>query len=236
MTGIFSVTLIISNVASAGKIIALGPFALPGGAVIFPVSYIFGDILTEVYGYHRSRKIIWTGFFGLCLAALTFWIVEVLPAASFWNDQATYAKVLGFVPRIVTPSMIAYVCGEFANSFVISKMKYWAKGRRGLQQAWRFVASTIVGEGVDSVVFMAIAFTGVIGVTDMIRTGLTLYIFKVVYEIIATPISVPLANWVKKYEGLDHIDYPEITSYNPFHFLSGENSVAQESPQTGNTR
>ncbi|HKX31220.1 MAG TPA: queuosine precursor transporter [Blastocatellia bacterium] len=216
ITGLFVASLIISNVASSGKIVALGPLTLPGGAILFPISYIFGDILTEVYGFALSRKIIWTGFACLVLAALTFWIVGVLPGASFWNDQATYDKVLGFVPRIVVASMAAYFLGEFGNSWVLSKMKYWDRGKRGIKQAWRFIASTIVGEGIDSVVFMVIAFTGKLTVSEMITTGGTLYLFKVLYEIIATPISVRFAEWVKRIEGVDHIDYPEYTDYNPF--------------------
>lgn len=216
ITGIFVASLIISNVASSGKIIALGPLVLPGGAVLFPISYIFGDVLTEVYGYGLSRKIIWTGFASLVLAALTFWIVGILPGASFWNDQATYDKVLGFVPRIVTASMTAYFLGEFCNSWVISKMKYRNRGERGTKQAWRFIASTIVGEGVDSIVFMGIAFTGRLTISEMIATGGALYIFKVLYEVIVTPFSVRFANWIKKIEGIDQIDHPEHTTYNPF--------------------
>lgn len=232
ISGLFAVTLIVSNIASSGKIIAIGPFALPGGAVVFPLSFIFGDILTEVYGFHRSRKIIWTGFAGLVLAAVTFAIVQALPAASFWNDQETYDKILGFVPRIVLASVLAYLAGEFSNSYVLSKMKFWAKGKVGGQQAWRFVASTIVGEGVDSLVFMIVAFTGVFSVEDMVRTGLTLYFFKVAYEVIATPFSTRFANWVKKYEGVDVIDYPETTSYNPFNIFGANSSEATQS-QTG---
>jgi queuosine precursor transporter len=216
ITGLFVASLLISNVASSGKIIALGPLALPGGAILFPISYIFGDILTEVYGFAKSRKIIWTGFACLVLAALTFWIVGILPGASFWNDQATYDKVLGFVPRIVVASIAAYFLGEFSNSWVLSKMKYWDRGKRGIHQARRFIVSTVVGEGIDSIVFMSIAFTGSLTLREMIVTGGTLYLFKVIYEIIATPISVRLAELVKKIEGVDHIDYPERTTYNPF--------------------
>jgi uncharacterized integral membrane protein (TIGR00697 family) len=216
ITGIFTVTLVISNIASAGKIIAFGPLALPGGAVLFPISFIFGDILTEFYGYERSRRVIWTGFASLLLAAITFAAVEALPAASFWRDQETYHKVLGFVPRLTIASLVAYFCGEFANSWVLSKMKYQAKGKRGGKQAWRFIASTIVGEGVDSFVFMTMAFSMVLSLNNMLRTGFTLYLFKVLYEVIFTPFSTRLANWVKKVEGLDAIDRPENINYNPF--------------------
>ena len=222
ITGIFTVTLVISNVASAGKIVAVGPFALPGGTILFPVSFIFGDVLTEVYGYERSRKVIWTGFAGLLLSAITFGLVEVLPPASFWQDQETYQKVLGFVPRLVVASLVAYCCGEFANSWVLSKMKYSADGRRGWPQAWRFIASTIVGEGIDSIVFITTAFSMVLSAGNVLRVGLTLYVFKVLYEVVLTPISVPFANWVKKFEGLDEIDRPSQTSYNPFSIFFGK--------------
>lgn len=215
-TGFFVACLIISNVASAAKIVAIGELALPAGAIVFPISYIFGDILTEVYGYAQSRRVIWTGFGCLLLAVLVFYIGQLLPGAAFFNDQAAYEKVLGFVPRIVAGSMTAYFFGEFCNSWVVSKMKYRSNGRRGASQASRFLVSTIVGEAVDSVIFIVVAFGGVISIADLMRTGITLYAFKVVYEIIALPISVPFANWVKCYEGVDRIDCPETTSYNPF--------------------
>lgn len=141
-----------------------------------------------------------------------------MPAAPFWKDQETYQKVLGFVPRLVVASLLAYFFGEFANSWVLSKMKYLSQGRRGWQQAWRFIVSTIVGEGIDSIVFTVVAFSAVLSVSDMLRTGLSLYIFKVFYEIMLTPLSIRFANWLKKIEGLDEIDYPEKTNYNPFAF------------------
>lgn len=215
-TGIFVATLLISNIAAAGKIIALGPFIVTGGIVIFPVSYIFGDILTEVYGYQRSRKVIWTGFGCVFLAALTFVLVQKLPPALFWHNQAAYDSILGFVPRIFVSSVVAYLVGEFANSFVMSKMKYFAKGARGGSQAWRFVASTIVGEGVDTIIFTTLAFSGALPLESMFQIMLSGYILKVAYEAIATPFTVRFSNWVKKVEGIDKIDYPQETNYNPF--------------------
>lgn len=215
-TGIFVSTLIISNVASSAKIIAIGPFTFPGGALIFPISFIFGDILTEVYGYARSRKVIWTGFFCLLLATLTFYIVQIIPGASFWKAQEAYDTIFSIVPRVVAGSITAYFLGEFCNSWVLSKMKYWARGGRGLKQAWRFIASTIVGEGVDSAVVLAIGFSGVLSFQQMLEVGGSLYLFKVLYEIIATPFSTRFSNWVKRIEGVDQIDSPETTNYNPF--------------------
>ena len=129
--------------------------------------------------------------------------------------------ILGAVPRIVLASISAYFCGEFANSFVLSKMKYWSGGRRGLSQAWRFVASTIVGEGLDSVVFMVIAFAGALSGPELVQTTLSLYVFKVAYEVLATPLSTRVANWVKRVEGVDHIDRPDETNYNPLAAATG---------------
>jgi len=215
-TGIFVSTLIISNVASSAKIVSIGPFAFPGGAIIFPISFIFGDILTEVYGYARSRRVIWTGFFCLLLATLTFYIVQIIPGAAFWKGQEAYDTIFSIVPRVVAGSMTAYFLGEFCNSWVLSKMKYWARGGRGLKQAWRFVASTIVGEGVDSIVVLAIGFSGVLSLQQMLQVGGSLYVFKVLYEIIATPVSTRFSNWIKRVEGVDQIDFPDRTNYSPF--------------------
>jgi uncharacterized integral membrane protein (TIGR00697 family) len=163
------------------------------------------------------------------LAALTYLLVSALPAAPFWQDQAAYDKILGFVPRIVVASIVAYLCGEFCNSLVLSKMKYWARGQRGIKQAGRFIASTIVGEAVDTILVCIIAFGGVYGVSDLLWLGLSVYLFKVAYEIIATPFSIAFANWVKKIEGVDVIDRPETTSYNPFVVFEAEDGTVQAS-------
>lgn len=214
-TGFFVASLLLANVTSS-KIFEIGPVTLPGGAIVFPIVFIFGDILTEVYGYSLSRKIIWTGFACQILAGLVYLIVGILPPAFFWENQAAYDSILGFVPRIVFASIVAYFCGEFCNSFVLSKMKYWAQGKRGLKQAWRFIASTIVGEGVDTIIITTIAFAGIYSISELVQIGLSVYVFKVAFEVIATPISVRFANWVKKVEGVDVIDDPQTTSYNPF--------------------
>lgn len=214
-TGIF-VTVLVLIPATSSKIFAIGPFNLPGGTLVFPITFIFNDILTEVYGYARSRRIIWTGLGCQVLAALTYLIVGILPPASFWPHQQAYEVILGFAPRVAIASLLAYFCGEFANSIVISKMKYKAGGKRGLPQGWRFVASTIVGEAVDTVVFMLVAFLGIIPPTDLVYTLITLYVVKVIYEIAALPFSTRVANWVKKVEGIDQIDDPRTTHYNPF--------------------
>ncbi len=213
--GIFSAVLATVPVAST-KIFSIGPLQLPGGTVIFPLVFILNDVLTEVYGYDGSRRIIWTGLACQGLAALTLAAVGALPPAASWPNQAAYDAILGFAPRLALASFAAYLCGEFANSFVLSRMKYRDAGRGGLRQGWRFLASTIVGEGVDSAIFMVVAYTGTIPSGDLWRTLATLYVAKVLYEAAALPFSIPFANWVKRVEGLDSIDSPATTNYNPF--------------------
>ncbi len=215
LTGAFAAVLILSGIL-ASKIIAIGPLYLPGGVILFPLAFIFNDILTEVYGFARSRRIIWTGLACQLLAVIAIIIVGALPSAPFWQNQAAYDAVLGFAPRIFLASIAAYLCGEFANSFVLSKMKYLEKGKRGVKQGWRFAASTAVGEGIDSVIFMSIAFFGVLSAGELARTTITLYLVKVAYEIVVLPFSIRLSNWIKKVEGVDKIDRPEEVSYNPF--------------------
>ena len=144
-TGLFVAVLIMSNILSSAKFIEIGWLVMPAGVIVFPISFIFGDILTEVYGYARSRKVIWTGFFGLLLMLFFIILAKVLPPASFWQDQAAYERLFAVVPRLAIGGFIAYLLGEFCNSFVMSKMKFLDKGKRGIKQGWRFVLSTIVG-------------------------------------------------------------------------------------------
>ena len=188
-------------------------FVFSGAIFVFPISYIFGDILTEVYGYRASRKIIWTGFTSLILMTFCYWLVGMLPAASFWPNQGAYEAILGAVPRIVLASMIAYFAGEFSNSFVLSKMKVWMDGRH----LWmRTIGSTIVGEGVDSIIFASVAFYGTMPFGALVSLILSIYIFKVLYEILATPLTYFIVNKLKKAEGIDV--YDRGISYNPFNF------------------
>jgi uncharacterized integral membrane protein (TIGR00697 family) len=218
--GVFVTALLLANI-TAQKLLAIGPFTFTGGIVVFPISYIFGDILTEVYGYELTRKIIWTGLACQVLAAVVLLIVGALPPAPFWKYQEAYNQVLGVVPRIMSASIVAYLCGEFCNSVVLSKMKYRDNGQRGIKQTWRFVASTIMGEGVDTVLFIAIAFTGIYSTSTLVHTAANLYVLKVAYEVMATPVSTRFANWVKRVEGVDHIDRPDTTTYNPFSIRQG---------------
>lgn len=216
-TGLFVTVLVVSTIASS-KIFAVGSFFLPGGVIVFPILFIFNDILTEVYGYAQSRRVIWTGLFCQAFVGIVLAIVTALPPAPFWDGQPAFQRILGFVPRVALAGLMAYFSGEFANSFVLSKMKYLEQGARGLKQGWRFVASTMVGEGVDSIVFMLVAY-GSLMKSDLLNTLITLYVVKVLYEIVALPFTVKFSNWVKKIEGVDHIDTPQGTNYNPFSVL-----------------
>lgn len=200
----------------SSKFIVIGPLTIVGSTLIFPITFIFNDILTEVYGYRRSRIIIWTGMAMQIFAALFYWIIDIWPAASFWHNQAAYSTILGQAPRIVLASLSAYFFGEFANSFVLSKLKYKQDGKHGVAQASRFVWSTVVGEGLDSLLFMTVAFLGVMPTGELFKVVLTIWGIKVLYEIIALPLSMGIANWVKKVEGFDVIDDPQTTDYNPF--------------------
>lgn len=221
-TGLFVTVLLLSNVL-ASKFIALGPLNAGAGILIFPISYIFNDMFTEVYGFHRSRKIIWIGLGCQAFAAFMFFLVGMFPAAPFWHNQEAYDKILGATPRILAASLTAFFCGEFFNSLVMSKMKYWQHGARGFSQGYRFVASTVVGEAIDSLIFYSLAFYGTMSNANMLSSMLTMYICKVIYEIIAVPVTTRFTNWVKRVEGVDKIDLPQETDYNPF-------SLATDSP------
>ena len=215
LTAFFVASLLLANAVSA-KIIAIGPFTFPAGTIIFPLSFVVGDVLTEVYGYARSRNVIWTGASCQILGAFVYLLVGSLPAATFWHDQRAFDTILGFVPRIVVASATACFCGEFCNCWVLSKMKYLANGKRGWKQAGRFVASTATGQGVDSVVFVAIGYIGQIPAAQLIPVTATVYVVKIAWEFIALPLSVRLSNYIKDAEGVDHIDLPKYTKYNPF--------------------
>jgi queuosine precursor transporter len=215
ITGVFVAILVLTPSASS-KFIALGPLSIAGSTLFFPISYIFGDILTEVYGYERSRRVIWIGFACQVFAALMYALIQFWPAASFWHSETAYDIILGQAPRIVAGSLVAYFCGEFVNSFIVSKMKFIQGGRTGFALAARFVTSTIFGELIDSTLFMTIGFYGVLATNDLVTTILTIWILKTLYEIVALPVSMRIVAWVKRREGVDVIDRPETTNYTPF--------------------
>jgi queuosine precursor transporter len=207
---LFIAVLLISNVVSA-KIVQLGTFTFDGGTILFPLAYIFGDILTEVYGYKKSRRIIWLGFFANLLMAVIFIVVGKLPAASDWLNQGAYDVILGWVPRIVIASLIAYWAGEFTNSFVLAKIKILTKGK------WLFtrtIGSTLVGQIVDTGLFCLIAFYGQLSTSLLLTVIISNYIFKVSVEVIFTPATYAIVGFLKKKEKIDV--YDNNTSFNPF--------------------
>ena len=208
--GLFVASLLISNTTS-GKLWQLGKFTFPGGVLVFPLSYVFGDILTEVYGYARSRQVIWTGFAANLLMAFAYWAVITLPPASFWKNQDAFALTLGQVPRIVFASFLGYLIGEFANSFVLAKMKIWTQGRH----LWtRTIGSTIVGQAVDTITFIGVSFGGVWPLKYLFVTAGSLYAFKVLYEIAATPITYAVVRFLKEKEQMNYYDIN--TNFSPF--------------------
>ncbi|MDQ5954272.1 MAG: queuosine precursor transporter, partial [Patescibacteria group bacterium] len=181
----FVSVLLISNVAST-KIVDLGWFTFDGGTLLFPLSYIFGDILTEVYGYKKARGVIWLGFFSALMMSVVFIIVGKLPAAPDWGNQAAYDAILGLTPRIVLASLVAYTCGSFSNSLILAKMKLWTKGKK----LWmRTIGSTMVGEFIDSTLFILIAFLGILPFPLLITLIVSNYIFKTLVEIAFTPLT-----------------------------------------------
>jgi len=210
LLGIFVAIILISNIAST-KILVLWKFTFDGGTILFPLSYIFGDVLTEVYGYKRSRRVIWTGFFSAGLMSLVLWIVQVLPPASDWPNQAAYEALIGFVPRIVLGSLVAYFAGEFSNSYILSRMKVKMKGR----YLWmRTIGSTLVGEGIDTFIFCVVAFYGRIPDSLLFSIVVSNYIFKCGIEIVFTPVTYVFVSFLKRKEREDHYDYG--INYNPF--------------------
>jgi queuosine precursor transporter len=223
ITAVFVAALLISNVTSAAKILDWGVsilglrLAVDAGTLLFPISYILGDILTEVYGYHRSRKVIWTGFALSALMALTFWLVGHLPGEAQWETyagQEAYDAILGGVSSggIIIASLTAYFAGEFSNSYVMAKLKIATRGR----WLWvRTISSTLLGEGVDTVFFVLIAtYFGVFPRDIALTLIVTNYIFKVGIEALMTPVTYRIANSLKRAENEDFYDYH--TDFNPF--------------------
>jgi uncharacterized integral membrane protein (TIGR00697 family) len=215
----FVTVLLCSGIIGVQKVSAIGPFNFGTAIIFFPLSYIFGDILTEVYGYARSRRVIWAGFAALIFAALMSWIVVKMPAAPDWKGQQAYEMIFGNTPRIVCASLFAFWAGEFANSFVLAKMKVFTNGR----WLWtRTIGSTIVGEGVDSTIFYPLAFLGAEGWTNLLvfQVMITNYLLKVGVEVVATPITYRVVNFLKRVEKEDYFD--RHTNFNPFTLETGK--------------
>ncbi len=208
VAGVFIACLIAANVISV-KLIALGNWYVPSGVIVFPLSYIVGDVMTEVYGYRSARRVIWLGFLANLIVVIAIWVAGVWPPAPFWQDQAAWNTILGFTPRLLFASFVAYLVGEFANSMVLARMKVATEGR----WLWtRTIGSTIVGEGLDSLVFITTAFAGTPGF-DLAPAIVTQWLVKVSYEVIATPLTYLVVTYLKRVEGMDV--YDRDTNLNP---------------------
>lgn len=209
VVALFVTCLIAANI-TAVKLIDVFGHVLPAAIVIFPVSYILGDILTEVYGYHQARRVIWLGFLCNLLLVLVIGAGQILPAADFWDGQAAYERILGYAPRILAASFLAYLIGEFANAFVLAKMKIATRGR----WLWtRTIGSTLVGQGLDSLVFITLAFAGAMPTSALLGLIVTQWLAKSAYEALATPITYLVVNHLKAKEGCDAYDHD--TRFNP---------------------
>ncbi len=212
----FAVILICSNLIGAGKqatfdLPGYGPVIFGAGILFFPLGYVLGDVMTEVYGYARARRVVWVGFVASAFAAGMAWVVVHMPPAPGWEGQATLAAVFDQAPRIFLASILAFWAGEFANSFVLARMKVWTEGKH----LWtRTIGSTAVGQGVDSLIFYPLAFLGVWETSAVIEVLITNYLLKVLWEIVLTPVTYRVVAWFKQAEGLDVFDTG--TDFTPF--------------------
>jgi uncharacterized integral membrane protein (TIGR00697 family) len=214
----FVVVLVLSNVIGAGKravidLPLIGPWPFGAGILFFPISYVIGDILTEVYGYARARRVIWAGFAAMLFMVTMSVVVVALPPDAGWTGQDAYEQVFGQVPRIVFASIIAFWAGEFVNSYVLARMKIWTKGRH----LWtRTIGSTLFGQAVDSLIFYPVAFLGAEGWTteQVLRVLVAQWVLKVSWEAILTPLTYLVVGWLKRREGIDV--YDEGTDFTPF--------------------
>src|SRR5499433_2565740 len=212
LTIVFVVVLVVSNLVGP-KMCQIGPFKLSGAELLFPIPYIFGDVFTEVYGYAASRRAIWMGFLAMGLLSILGGIIVLLPPDPDWHDQAAFAEIFKFVPRIFAASLIGYWTGEFANSYTLSKLKLLTGGR----WLWtRVIGSTVVGQAVDTTLVVVIAFWGRTSWTTMGQLILWAYMAKVIYEVVATPLTYKVVARLKRAEGSDAFDRDE--DFSPFIF------------------
>nr|HET6902532.1 queuosine precursor transporter [Ktedonobacteraceae bacterium] len=209
IASLFVTCLITANIIAV-KLIGVFGFLVPAGIIIFPLSYLFGDVLTEVYGYAAAREVIWLGFLCNLLAVVAIALGGLAPAAPFWQNQGAYETILGFTPRLLLASFMAYLAGEFTNSFILAKVKIATKGR----WLWmRTISSTLVGEGLDTTIFISIAFWGIIPPAMVLTTIGTQWTLKVLYEVIATPFTYAVVGFLKRREQLDTYDVQ--TNFSP---------------------
>lgn len=213
VAALFVTTLVTANIIAV-KLVAVGPWLLPAAIVIFPVSYIIGDVLTEVYGYRRARQVIWLGFVCNLVAVAAIWVGQVLPGAPVWDAQPAYERILGFTPRLLAASFVAYLAGEFANAYVLARLKVATQGR----WLWlRTVSSTVVGQGLDSAIFLSLAFIGTLPGPVLLQLVVTQWLAKVAYEALATPLTYLAVGLLKRVEGLDV--YDRGVAFNPLRVL-----------------
>ena len=209
VVALFIASLIASNIVAV-KLIEFSGLILTAAIVIFPISYIIGDVLTEVYGYRRARRAIWLGFLSNLVVVVVIVIAGVLPAADFWEDQAAFELILGHAPRILVASFVAYLVGEFTNSYILAKLKIATEGRH----LWlRTIGSTLIGQGLDSIIFVVIAFAGVLPSEILIATMVTQWLVKSGYEVVATPLTYLAVGFLKARDGVDV--YDRDTRFNP---------------------
>lgn len=209
ISALFVTCLITANIIAV-KLGTIGPLIVPVAIVVFPLSYLFGDVLTEVYGYATTRRIIWMGFACNLIAVVAITLGGVIPAAPYWHSQQAYETILGASPRILAASFIAYLVGEFTNSFILAKLKIITKGR----WLWtRTISSTAIGQGFDSLIFITLAFSGTVPLAVVVQAILSQWIAKSLYEVAATPLTYIIVNALKRAEGCDTFDYQ--TNFNP---------------------
>jgi len=207
----FVAILLLSNVIGAAKVATLGGWEFGAGILFFPLGYVIGDVLTEVYGYARARRCIWVGFSAMLFMAFMSWVVVSLPPAPGWTGQAAYESVFGQVPRIVFASIVAFWAGEFVNSYVLARMKVWTQGKH----LWsRTIGSTVFGQGVDSLIFYPLAFWGIWSTSQVLTVMVTNWGLKVLWEALLTPVTYVVVNTLKRHEGVDLFD--EGTDFTPF--------------------
>ena len=207
----FCVILVLSNVVGAAKVATLGGLTFGAGILFFPLSYVIGDVLTEIYGYARARRVIWAGFAATFFAAVMCWVIVAMPPAPGWEGQEVYEAAFGQVWRIVGASMIAFWAGEFVNSYVLARMKLWTRGKH----LWsRTIGSTVFGQGIDSLIFYPLAFLGVWTTEQVLIVMVTNWGLKVLWEVVLTPVTYAVVGFLKKREGVDV--YDEGTDFTPF--------------------
>jgi len=190
----FIVTMLVANIIAV-KMLQIGPFTIPAGTIIFPINYIINDVLTEVFGYKIARRVIWMGFFSNLFLVVVVYIAQILPPAPFWDGQQAFERILGFTPRILAASFLAYLVGSLVNAKVMEVMKILTNER----YLWsRTIGSTLVGEGIDSFIFMAVAFAGTIPEQNWLKSAFTIWFLKTLYETLVTPLTYIVVNRVKK--------------------------------------